>query len=54
MSMSLPIGLILGCLKNEVVELKHREAKSLHTVQGVRRGGPYAEIQGVCICTLHV
>lgn len=34
----LPTPIAIGKLKNEVVECKHREAKNLHTTQGVGYG----------------
>jgi hypothetical protein len=47
MSRALPPHITLGCLKNEVIERKHHEAKNMHTAQRAGRGGPSALIRGV-------
>ena len=43
-SRALSSHITLGCLKNEVIEQNHREAKNMHMVQGVGHGGPSALI----------
>ena len=48
MVVSLPPNLTLGQLKNEIVERKHHEAKSLHTAYGGGREAPTAHVRGVC------
>lgn len=42
----LPAPTIIGGLKNEVVENKHRKAKNLHTIQGAKQGGPFVDVRG--------